>query len=296
MSLIWFVAVGTSEWEGLLSEMASGVLSCRLYSSPVMLAPTPYEAMLETCLSSVKFADPIIRILCSEPGQVQTIASAGAQDLIRSQGRRLKFNLSGGTRKPIGGQRLPQDMYMLKITIKDADGLRFFKSCMSGTRLRADQIYIGSAQEPETGNWSPVGLLDSKLWEAHVMRATTTAATVPVWRSSETPGLDVPVWTCCYVLHALQEEEFDWRSTKFVGLDLDSYMLNDTAGTGNKTIMDGCEGGSVLFRSVADAVLMATMSCLKNPPVDVVGFDGKFYILQLSIPASAFKSCEDRAW
>ena len=59
--------------------------------------------------------------------------------------------------------------------------------------MKADQIYIGP--ESETGNWAPVGLLDSSLWQAEVMQAKTTAVVLPVWRAVETPGHGVPVWT-----------------------------------------------------------------------------------------------------
>eukprot|EP00439_Symbiodinium_sp_Y106_P022618 s5901_g2.t2 len=97
----------------VLSDMAFGALSRSLASKPVMLAPTPLEAMMDTCLSSEKFSGPKITNACSEPRQIQSrFASAGAEDLIRRQGRRLKFNLSGGSKMPAGGEYVAQDMYM----------------------------------------------------------------------------------------------------------------------------------------------------------------------------------------
>ena len=97
----------------MLSDMAFGALSRSLASKPVMLAPTPLEAMMDTCLSSEKFSGPKITNACSEPRQIQSrFASAGAEDLIRRQGRRLKFNLSGGSKMPAGGEYVAQDMYM----------------------------------------------------------------------------------------------------------------------------------------------------------------------------------------
>ena len=77
--------------------------------------------------------------------------------------------------------------------------------------------------------------------------------------------------------YLLDFNEENWRASRFMGLPLQAHMLND-----------------VLFISMADAVLMATTFSLKKPQPDE-NAENRILVLQLTIPASAFKTNDDYA-
>eukprot|EP00439_Symbiodinium_sp_Y106_P074977 s665_g14.t1 len=232
-----------------------------------------------------------------------------AQDAVRREGRKLKYNLTAGAgppryRRVQAGQHIAKEMQMLQLTITDIDAMQWFKPQKQGTRLFVDSLYFGHFKEPTRRDFLAVGLAHTQ-WQAVFHDGELSVATAPMWCSPAPPAnANGPAWTFYHVIHGHEWTDLatppgvgdHWRNPEnFRSTFITEYMLKNTMngfrGMKEKNpVVDNIgdlhwgSDGAIFFRSMVDAVLMCTLAKPGEGPVQ---------ILQVTVPAADMKSTED---
>ena len=207
-----------------------------------------------------------------------------SEDVLASEGRRLKFNLSHrAARRPTGGE-LSKELVLAKLTLHSAASIFHFKPAVPAGRIQADGVHLGRFEPPISGNRTEIGL-QHDLWTTSFAPATLTAAIDHVW-SSPCVEKAQAVWTFYCGLEDVKIQE-SWRESIMDPATVAGYMHNNTVFLASKK--PPVVEGQVLFMSAVDCVLMTELRA------KTLGIEPPKFILKLEIPAELMKCGQDIA-